>query len=124
MGNLNLCIKNKNLKEAEIKSKLNKIDKNFNLKYAIFKDLRKKGYIVKAGLKYGADFRIYDKVQTINENHARWLVFCLEENKKIDWKEITAKARISHSSNKKLLLAILDSEGDISYYEFDWRSFK
>src|SRR3989338_11660309 len=37
-----------------------RIEKNFLTKYAVFKNLREKGYILKTGLKFGADFRAYD----------------------------------------------------------------
>lgn len=84
--------------------------------YLVFKDLRKKGYIPKAGLKFGADFRVYVK----NEKHAKYLVHIVNEKDKIGFKEILTKTRISHSTAKKLLIAIIDSQEDITYLEVDW----
>lgn len=107
---------NKILSESQILSILSKKDKNFNTKYIIFKHLKNKGYIVKTGLKFGEEFRVYKK----KEKHARWIVFPINSNDKISPKELISKSRISHSTGKKLLLAIVDNEEDITFYEIDW----
>ncbi|MDD5192531.1 MAG: tRNA-intron lyase [Candidatus Nanoarchaeia archaeon] len=101
-------------KKAIGKIKLKKNEKN---NYLVFRDLRKKGYIPKAGLKFGADFRVYVK----NERHAKYLVHIVNEKDKIGFKEILTKTRISHSTAKKLLIAIIDSQEDITYLEVDWK---
>jgi tRNA-intron endonuclease len=83
--------------------------------YPIFRDLRKKGYIVKEGLKFGGEFRVYEK----NNQHAKWIALPINSSK-INLKEFISKNRITHSTGKKLLLAIIDSQEDINYYETDW----
>ena len=45
----------------ELIKKFKKIDKKIQLKYPVFKDLREKGYVVKTALKFGAEFRVYEK---------------------------------------------------------------
>jgi len=108
------------LKKEELIKKFLKKDKRFNLKYHVFKDLRDKGYILKTGLKFGADFRVYEKGFKISESHAKWLVFVNNETDTLRLTEFTAKSRVAHSIRKNLLLAIIDEEGDISYYEIRW----
>ena len=108
--------KAKQLTENELISLLSKKDKKFHEKYIIFKHLKNKGYIVKTGLKFGEEFRVYKK----SEKHARWIVFPISSNEKIQPKELISKSRITHSTGKKLLLAIVDSEEDITFYEIDW----
>ena len=110
----------KKLTQKEILKKLEKIDKKFKTKYLVFKDLRKKGYIVKSALKFGAEFRVYDKNRKIGKNHSKWICFPVSENKQINWQEFSAKNRIAHSTKKNLLIAIVDDEGAISYYEVKW----
>ncbi len=97
-----------------------KIDNRIQLKYPVFKDLRDKGYVVKTALKFGSDFRVYEKGTTPNEEHAKWIVFCEHESKKFSWHEFSAKNRVAHSTKKNLLIAILDEESDVSYYEISW----
>lgn len=119
-GKIDIFFGKKNISERELVAKFSKIDKNFSLRYEVYKDLRKKGLIPKAALKYGTDFRVYENTSTINEQHAKWLLICFSENSKLSWNEFTAKNRIAHSTNKKLLIAIVDSEQEVSYYESNW----
>jgi tRNA-intron endonuclease len=97
-----------------------KIDSRIQLKYPVFKDLRDKGYVVKTALKFGADFRVYEKGRTPDEEHAKWIVFCEHESKKFSWQDFSSKNRVAHSTKKNLLIAILDEESDVSYYEVSW----
>ena len=90
--------------------------------YAVFKDLRDKGNILKEGLKFGADFRVYEKGERPGKNHAKYLLYIVDSSKKLELKDFAAKARIAHSTNKILLLAAVDSERDMSYYEVKWKS--
>jgi len=109
---------NKSLKEEEIIKELSKKDKQFTIKYPVFKALRKKAYIVKTGSKFGSDFRVYDPKLTTS--HAKWLVYAVKQSEKTNWNELIAKVRISHSTAKKLLLAIVNKEQDVLFYEIDW----
>ena len=111
--------KNK-LSNSELIKKFSRIDKRFQIKYSVFKNLREKGYVVKTALKFGADFRVYDKGKKPKQVHAKWIVFADHEAKKLTWHEFSAKNRVAHSTKKKLLLAIVDEESSISYYEVGW----
>ena len=110
----------KNLDEDSFLRKLKKNDKRIEIKFAAFSDLRKKGYVVKTALKFGAEFRVYDKGIKPGEEHARWIVFLAKESDNVRWHDFTAKMRIAHSTKKKLLLGIVDEECDVSYYEKNW----
>ena len=119
-GKIDVYSKDIKLDYKELLKKLQKIDKRIQVKYPVFKDLRSKGYIVKTALKFGADFRVYNKGHKPGEEHAKWIVFCEHESEKLSWHEFSAKNRVAHSTKKKLLLAIVDEEEDISYYEVSW----
>jgi tRNA-intron endonuclease len=110
----------KTLSKKEFAEKCSKIDKKIQIKYPVFKDLRERGYLVKSALKFGADFRVYDKGAKIEDKHSKWVVFCDHESKRLTWHDFSAKNRIAHSTKKNLLLAIVDEEGDVSYYEVNW----
>ncbi len=119
-GKMDVLSRNKKIPKKELMNKFKRIDKKIQIKYPVFKDLREKGYIVKTALKFGAEFRVYDKGSKPGKKHAKWIVFTDHESKKITWHEFSAKNRVAHSTKKHLLLAILDEEGDISYYEVKW----
>ena len=112
--------RNKKIPEKELINKFKRIDKKIQIKYPVFKDLREKGYVMKTALKFGADFRVYDKGVKPGKKHAKWIVFADHESKRLTWPEFSAKNRVAHSTKKNLLLAIVDEEGDITYYEVKW----
>ena len=100
--------------------KAQKSEPNFWVRYAVYKDIRNRGYIIKTALKFGADFRIYDRGVKPGEDHARWVVFPVHESSTLTWYEFAAKNRVAHSTKKRLLLGIVDSENDVTFYECRW----
>lgn len=119
-GKMQILSKSKIIKENELLNRFRRIDKKIQIKYIVYKDLRERGYIVKTALKFGADFRIYDKGKRPGKEHAKWILFAEHESKKFNWNDFAAKNRIAHSTKKKLLIAIVDEESDVSYYEVGW----
>lgn len=110
-------------KELDFKSYLKiaqRLRKKFWTEYCIFSDIRNRGYVVKAALKYGADFRVYPRGAKPGEKHARWVLFCVSEGETFDWRRFAAMNRVAHSVKKRLLIGILDDEGDVTYYEVHW----
>ncbi len=119
-GKMEILSKNKKIPEKELLKKFQRFDKKIQIKYPVFKDLRSKGYVVKTALKFGAEFRVYEKGSKVGEKHAKWIVFTDYESKKLTWHEFSAKNRVAHSTKKNLLIAIVDGEGDVTYYEIKW----
>lgn len=117
---MDITSKNKKISKKDIVKNFQRFDKKIQIKYPVFKDLREKGYIVKSALKFGAEFRVYEKGSKKGEKHAKWIVFTDYESKKLTWHEFSAKNRVAHSTKKNLLIAIVDGEGDITYYEVKW----
>ena len=101
--------------------KARNIEHHFWVRYCAYKDLRSRGYIVKTALKFGADFRVYDRGIKPGEDHAKWVVFPVHESETLTWFEFAAKNRVAHSTRKRLLLAIIDAESATTYYEVSWK---
>ncbi|MFC1801677.1 tRNA-intron lyase [Nanoarchaeota archaeon] len=100
--------------------KAQKVEPSFWVRYCVFKDMRNRGYIVKTALKFGADFRVYDRGVKPGEDHARWVIYPVHEGEHLTWYEFAAKNRVAHSTKKRLLIGIVDDEGDVTYYEIRW----
>ncbi len=98
-----------------------KLEPNFQIRYCVFKDMRNRGYIIKTALKFGADFRVYDRGIKPGEDHAKWIVFPVNEASTLTWHEFSAKNRVAHSTKKRLLMAVVDAESDCTYYEIAWK---
>jgi len=100
--------------------KATKVEPNFWIRYCVFKDIRNRGYIIKTALKFGADFRVYDRGIKPGEDHAKWIVYPVYEGETLTWYDFAAKNRVAHSTKKRLLIGIVDDEGDVTYYEIRW----
>jgi tRNA-intron endonuclease, archaea type len=97
-----------------------KTEPNFWIRYCVFKDFRNRGYVIKTALKFGADFRVYDRGVKPGEDHARWIVFPVHEASVFTWHEFSSKNRVAHSTKKRLLIGVVDEENDVTYYEIKW----
>lgn len=117
---LTLYFKNKEIDFNKAISLAKKNDKRIETKLSVFENLREKGYIVKTALKFGADFRIYKKNSQFGQDHALWLTYVVRESEPHTWHDFAAKNRVAHSTKKKLLIAIVDDENDVLYYEISW----
>ena len=112
--------KNKIIDFESFLKKAQKVEPNFWVRYCVYKDIRNRGYIIKTALKFGADFRIYDRGVKPGEDHARWVVFPVHEASSLTWYEFSAKNRVAHSTKKRLLIGCVDDEGDTTYWEVRW----
>ncbi|HDI02254.1 MAG TPA: tRNA-intron lyase [Ignisphaera sp.] len=91
----------------------------FKAKYIVYEDLRKKGYIVRSGLKFGADFAVYEVGP--GYEHAPYVVLVVRIDSTLDPISIVRIGRVSHSVRKKTVLAIVDlSSKNINYLVFKW----
>ena len=118
-----LSVKNDSGRELSFETYLKKArreEPNFWIRYCVFKDMRNRGYVIKTALKFGADFRVYDRGVKPGEDHARWIVYPVHEGETLTWYEFAAKNRVAHSTKKRLLMGIVDDEGDVTYYEIKW----
>ena len=106
-------------KDAFIK-KASKLEANFWVRYCVFRDIRNRGYIIKTALKFGADFRVYDRGVKPGDDHAKWIIYPVHEGETLTWHEFSAKNRVAHSTKKHLLIGIVDAESDVTYYEIRW----
>ncbi|HTX61857.1 MAG TPA: tRNA-intron lyase [Methanobacterium sp.] len=88
--------------------------------YLVYQDLRNRGYIIKTGFKYGSEFRLYERGTSPGEGHSNFLVKVTSENDHIPLKDLSSYVRVAHGVNKYLLLAVVDQENDITYYNIEW----
>jgi tRNA-intron endonuclease, archaea type len=93
---------------------------NFWTRYCVYRDFRNRGYIIKTALKFGADFRVYDRGIKPGQDHAKWIVYPVREGDTLTWHDFASKNRVAHSTKKRLLIAIVDDENDVTYYEVNW----
>lgn len=100
--------------------KAKKRDKRFTVRYAVYKNIRSRGYVTKTALKYGADFLVYPRGKKPWEGHSKLALFCVHESEDFDWRKFAALNRVSHSVKKDLLIGIVDDMEDVTYYTVSW----
>lgn len=100
----------------ELCRRFSRLDPELVVKYAVYSDLRSRGYVVKTGLKFGAHFRVYGRGEKPGEAHSRYLVHALKEGIRLSPPELARAVRLAHSVRKTMLFAVVDDEGDVTYY--------
>lgn len=108
-------------KEISFKELLKRFknDKEIELKYAVYSDLRKKGYIVKSGFRFGTYFRLYEKGIRPGEGKTSFLIEIIPENKNLKIKDIQKSIKIAQFVKKNLILAIVDNDKRIQYIKLN-----
>ena len=91
--------------------------KDFDKKYAVYKDLREKGFVVTPGIKYGCDFAVYEYGPGID--HAPYIVQIMGLNDAMTALEIVRSGRLASTVRKTFIVAVLGDKG-VDYLEFKW----
>ena len=95
------------------------LEKGFEFRYVVYKDLRERGYYVQPGRP---DFRVYPRGGHPGKGPAEFYVLVISERNPLPLKEIMEPVRLAGQMRKKLMLAIVDEESDITFYEARERS--
>ncbi len=98
-------------------------DAEFLWKYIVYEDLRGRGLLVRTGFKFGTHFRVYARGVKLKrgpkslKEHTKWIVHCIPENYTCSFPELSRAVRLAHNIRAKMLWAVVDEEGDATYYE-------
>ncbi|MDR2698333.1 MAG: tRNA-intron lyase [Candidatus Methanoplasma sp.] len=117
MGDLNVDSQSGERMSPEDMAELGmRTQEEFGLRLDAFKDLRRRGMVVKTGFKYGAHFRVYDG--SPEEEHAKYLVHSVPRDKMMMWPEISRTVRLSGGVKKEILFCRAGEP--VEYLEFKW----
>jgi len=111
--------KGKNVSKARLLACAGKKEKDFYGKFAVFRDLRERGFCVKTGFKFGFDFRVYPRGQKPGQAHTQWVVHVVAQEERFTTPGLSRMVRLAGNIRTVLLVAIVDSENDINYYQID-----
>jgi len=90
------------------------LEKGFEFRYVVYKDLRERGYYVQPGRP---DFRVYPRGGHPGKSPAEFYVLVISERMPLPLRDIVEPVRVACQLRKKLMLAIVDEESDITFYE-------
>ena len=93
--------------------------RGFKLAYQVYKDLRNKGYVVTPGIKFGADFAVYEHGPGLD--HAPFIVSVETPSSVMGPFEVVRAGRLATTVRKQFIIAIPDGgSGRIRYLVFQW----
>ena len=85
------------------------------VRFLIYRDLRDRGYVVRRGYGLGLDFLLYER-GTYGKKPAKYLVIGVSEGKPLGLNDLLRDLKAAISSDKELILAVVDRRGDVVYY--------
>ncbi len=88
---------------------------NFLIKYVVYRDLRQRGYVVKEN-REPLDFKVYPRGGGPKKTPSLFWVAALSERSVFDIDALMMHLRKVSTLRKKLLLAVVDEESDLTYY--------
>jgi tRNA-intron endonuclease len=111
--------KKTNVNLQKLRRTARKLYEEFDLKYAVYRDLRDQGLIVTPGIKYGCDFAAYKHGPGVD--HAPYMVSVRKTKDEITATELVKAGRLATTVRKRFLIAIPGAEADkIQYLIFKW----
>ncbi len=90
-------------------------DPGFPVRYLVYRDLRQRGYVVRASPPPVA-FSVLPRGGILHKTPSRYWVEALSERVPFDLARIFDLADRAQSAKKVLLLALVDEESDLTYY--------
>jgi tRNA-intron endonuclease len=90
------------------------LEKGFEFRYVVYKDLRERGYYVQPGRP---DFRVYPRGGRPGKSPAEFYVLVISERMPLPLHDVMQPVRMAGQMRKRLMLAIVDEESDITFYE-------
>ncbi|UCE38045.1 MAG: tRNA-intron lyase [Thermoplasmata archaeon] len=94
----------------------NKLYPDFEIKYIVYRDLRMRGYVVKPDIS-PMHFRVFPRGGKPSKNPSKFWVYAASERGVFDMEGMVHHIRSVLKARKKLLIGIVDEEGDLTYYQ-------
>ncbi|MFC7156076.1 tRNA-intron lyase [Halomarina halobia] len=90
----------------------------FDRRLAVYRALRGAGVVPKTGFKFGADFRTYATVRSVEElGHSEHLVRVVARDHAFTPRDLALDVRLAHGVRKRMVFALADADGEV-----DWLS--
>ena len=87
----------------------------FDRRLQVYATLRDRGVVPKTGFKFGADFRTYADVETVEDlGHSERLVRVLPADHAFEPRDLALDVRLAHGVRKTMVFALV-GEGDVTW---------
>jgi tRNA-intron endonuclease len=82
--------------------------------FLVYRDIRERGYAVQTGPH---DFRVFRRGQRPGKGESVYLVRVVSERDPIRFNELIKEVTTAHNMRKQYVLAVVDDEDELTYYE-------
>lgn len=101
---------------AELLRRGHRASEGFEVRYLVYREMRQRGYIVKTSSP-PLDFRVFPRGGSPNKTPSRWWMAAISERSTFDLGDLLEHLDRTSDVRKNLLLAVVDEESDVTYYE-------
>lgn len=115
---------NNTLSLSQLVAHYSNIVPNFLIQYLLYKELRGRGYVVKTYPSDGSYFELYERGSSPKKVKHLALVVPMIEGKLFNIDDIDQIVNEASKLDRKLIFAVIDSLGDVSYYSVSELEFK
>ena len=85
----------------------------FDRRLLVYESLRESGVVPKTGFKFGADFRTYADVESVDDlGHSELLVRVLATGHTFSPRDLALDVRLAHGVRKEVIFALVDDESE------------
>ncbi|MCS7145432.1 MAG: tRNA-intron lyase [Aigarchaeota archaeon] len=106
------------MQREELAALGNKLYTKFPPLYAVYRDLRERGFVVTPGIKFGSDFAVYKHGPGID--HAPYIVQVKTADEEISSSEVVRAGRLATTVRKNFIIAVPEEGGRVRYLLFSW----
>jgi len=85
-------------------------------KFAIYRDLRSRGYVVREGFGFGTDLRVYERGD-YPKKPAKYVVFALDEGIEKGMADLQKSVKEMAKMGKEAIIAVIERRGEVIYYK-------
>jgi len=114
-GRLEVIRDNKNMTFGELFTYASAESEGFDIRYMVYRDIRQRGFVVKPDAA-GQDLSVLPRGKIISNSRPLYLVKSVSERAAFSIDTFMELADDAKERNRELLFAIVDEEGDLTYY--------
>jgi tRNA-intron endonuclease len=86
----------------------------FMRRFLVYRDIRERGLVIQTGPQ---DFRVFRRGEKPGKGRSQYLIRVLSERDYIDFEAIAADSHSAANMRKQFVVAVVDDENEITYYE-------
>ena len=98
-------------------------DPSFEIRYIVYRDLRERGYVVRHSTTPGVDLEVFPRGQTPKDGTYMWML-AVSERASFATAPFIAMLKRAEELDRKLLIGVVDEEGDVTHYRAQLREMK